>query len=678
MNDVAGRAVLLALVVCWLPLAAAGGAAAAPPEGAAHPATTGASPLAQAADNDTVRHQHPDEYDEAGDEAALAAWLETRLADRLDESAAALDDGEYERARESLDEEYRERLDQYVEVADESDGDGNRSAGEAYETAAENQRRLADLLAEYDETSAEYEAAAEAGDDARARELARELDALAREIAAASDAIALEYEVVRFETDADLDDAAETVTETNETVQRETLTIRSERFVETDLDVDADGERASLGEPLTVTGELRAADGSTPAVDAGRLEVAGEPVDVRTHDDGSFSFEYRPSPTTPLDTERVAVRYVPAAESTYLDGEASLPVSLAQVDGELTALDASDAVAYGDGLAVDATVTADGTPVEGAPLSVTLGDEPLGEVPAGEANATVPVPADVAAGDRTLRVAFAPEDRALGPVAAERTVTVEETATDLAVDARAEDDELAVTGTLTTADGAPVADRPVALAVDGAPAATATTDADGEFAERLARPADADAVTVRASFDGAGTNLAGASAEESVAAPGGGGPSRAWLAGGLVVAAGLGALAVVFWRRRGRVGDATAPATATPADPAPPDVDAATLLAAARDRLADDPDAAVRLAYAAARRACEPADADGALTHWEFYRRAAARDARLDEPLRALTETYERATYTPAAVAAADAERALDRARTVCAEADAAPAAPAA
>jgi len=100
------RAVVCALAI----LAALGGASG----GAVAQATE--TPT----ENGTVQHERPEAAGESGDLQALQRWLDGRLSGQLESSTVALSEGEYERARAMLGDDYDERLDQYVDVAGET------------------------------------------------------------------------------------------------------------------------------------------------------------------------------------------------------------------------------------------------------------------------------------------------------------------------------------------------------------------------------------------------------------------------------------------------------------------------------------------------------------------------------------------------------------------------------
>ncbi|WP_252699668.1 hypothetical protein [Natronosalvus vescus] len=693
MNVPAGRILLIAVLLCVLPLAAGGGAIAAPTDSASGATASDLATVAiteenEEEGNDTARHQNPDEYGEDG--SGAGSWLENYLAERLGDSAISISEGEYEFAKDFVGDEYRDRFDQYVEVAGETDEDSDdedddeKTTAEAYEEAADQQDELADRLETYEETKAEYEEAKSAGDEDRARELARELSILAENIATLSDDIRHNYEIIQFETETDLSDADTSINETNTRVQDEVETVIVETFVQTSLSVEADNETVSYLDPLSATGTLETADDSVIANQEIRLIVDGEPQSVETDEEGTFEFTYRPAPTTPLSTESVTVEYDPDATSTYFGSSAELNVSIDQVEPEIDSLETSENVAYGENLSVSASVLADGEPVDDAPVVVTLGGHALGEltVENGTVDDDIRVPAAVVDGEQPLRLALALEEQALTSATAETTVTVTETETVLTIDAEHTNETLEFEGTLETVDGDPIDGQPVTIQIDGEAVETVTTGADGDLSGAVPLPDNGDDdATVVAVFDGAETNLAGASAESVVPLTGSalpsvgepGTPFLTWIAaiGGALL---ITLLVLGFWWRRRESSDTTEESPERPGDedvpaetPTQPSI-VPTLLSEASQRLSNGrTDAAVRASYAAVRRGIGRPDDGRSLTHWEFFTRYGG-DERAEErdALQTMTETYERAAYTPETVSSGEATRALECARRLC------------
>ncbi|WP_245853048.1 Ig-like domain repeat protein [Natrinema ejinorense] len=647
-------------------------------------------------DNVTPRHRDPREYDEDGNLEALERRLMTRMVDDLEAGALSLEEGEYERAARSVDESYADSFDRYAEIAAETAGENDAAL---FELAGENQGRIVEAVRRYNETKAEYERARAAGDEGRARSLARDLETLATSINESSRELRATYDDLESATDANLSTADAAIETVTEEIRAEQATVRETEFVATVLTVDADREMISFSEPLTATGRLRTATGRPVGSEPIRLAVGNGSVRTETAADGSFAFEYRPT-AEPVSTERLAIEYVPANESLYLGSETAVDVSVEQVDPTVSGLQTPTAVAYGETATVGGDLHVDETPVDGVPLAVTLGDERIGrtETTNGSFEAAVEVPATVPDGGRELGVRLAYEDRALAGTTATTDVTVRETEVDVTVSAtRVGDAErtVAVDGTLETTDGSPVAGRPVRLDAGGTTLETVTTADDGSFAATVAVPAGAvrsDGAIV-ATYDGSGSNLASDTAASTVsfstdARSWWGIPAWVWfgLGGGLI--AFLGA-AVFVWRRRGRsspssqsasAGDAATDTATNPAAERSSTEIAGAVLEHGRDALSRGrPNRAVELAYAAVRHALsdriDAGDSSTTLTHWEFYRRWT--DRRADGPdsdddtaeralLRTVTERYERATFDVTDVSSAEAERVLEAVGRLC------------
>ncbi|ELY55341.1 hypothetical protein C491_16537 [Natronococcus amylolyticus DSM 10524] len=687
MNQVVVRALVLALLACSLPLAAT---AAGAPAGESSQSIAGDA-LASANDdpaaNETPPHQNPDEYDEAGDDEELESWLSDQLSDQLGDSSVALSEGQYEQAREHLGDDYDERLEQYAEVSGDT-GDEDDSA-EAYRNASESQERMADTIEEYDETRAEYEEALQEGDQERAHDLARELEALSNEIDEAGEDAVTSYETIDNETDEDHSDSAASVNESRSEIESEQTAVRDEQFVETELDLEVVDETASLEDPMVVRGAVRTADGEPIEGDL-EIRVEDEPVAVGepsgdwwAGDENEFEFEYRPTDLA-LDEETVTVEYVPDGDTNYLGAEQEVEVTPEQTTATIDDLTATDEVAYGDPLSVSGTVTAAGEPVDDVPVAITVDGELIGTVNASEGNfeGEVETPANVSAGEGTVTASLPYEDRTLTATPAEAPISVAETETELTATATAiGDEEVAIDGSLATADGEPLDNQTLEIQVDGVAAETVETDEDGGIAGTVdTGSVDGDEVTVAVSYDGAGSNMAAAEAEETVTMPDGGDslpvPQSAIVGIGALL--GIGVLGLAgWWRRRSRRDDLDrAPSIAVGGPTRGPDpamtqdrIDA--LLDRAAEQLADGrTDTAVRTAHAAVRHAYGSAvGRPGAATHWEFYREHAD-DTADGVPLRELVETYEQAAFTPDQVTEEQAERAVETAERLCEEAD--------
>lgn len=689
MNNVGGHALVLALLV--LSVTATGGivltGSTAAADGDAGHRLTVQQPTADEGENETPPHRNPDNYSAEGDLKRVEQWLADRLSSRLGDGAIQLSEGQYDRASEYVGEEYRMQLEQYVDVAGQTAGEGH---AEQFEKAGEQQARLSDAVREYRATKAQYEAARQAGNEDRARERARKLEALATEIASLGGSIRENYAEIEGATDADLSTPDAAIANTTETIQTEQASVREREFEETELRVWSDRESISFREPLIATGELWTGNGTPIANEEIRLAIGNQTKRVTTDAAGGFPLEYRPT-DEPLTTDELTVRYVPDTQSPYLGTEATVNVSIDQVEPTVTIDNASSPVSYVETATVAGELTVDGIPVDGVTLAVTLDGQRIGTTTArnGTFTTAVAIPASVDDGEQELGVRLPLQEQALAAADATTTVTVRETESELSIEGTSMGDrEIRLNGTLAPTGGRPLAagdglaGETVHIQIGGMTVGTLTTAADGSFGGTVSVPdsmADSD-VSVTATYDGRGSNLAPATARTAVTVGDSGGlrSTAPWLAGGFVavLAAGLG----VWWSRRSPTEDPSpvsptndpgstgggATATDQPSAPSPTEID--SLLAQASDHLAAGrPDDAVQTGYAAVRRAlASRIDAHGALTHWEFYQTYRATDAADATLLRDVTQDYERAAFGRNDVAPDEAATVLDRARQLC------------
>lgn len=659
---------------------ATGSTAASPP--------TPVPALQGAANNSTApRHRNPADVDEDGDLAATGEWLADRLADRLGDGAVRIDRGQYEAARRVVGDEFDSRLARLVDVAGETGTARDDRVASRLSDARDRQRRFTEAVADYRETRRAYRAARRAGNETRARALARELERAARTVNRTGGALSGDYAALTNDTDADLDAAVTAVRSTRRNVTDSQSSIRSETFVGTRLVAVAPARTVSFVEPLPVVGRLRAADGTALANRSVRLRVGTRTVRTRTNATGGFRVRYRPT-LLAANATAVRVRYRPRNGSRFLGSEASVPVAVERVAPAVSVAAAPSPAGFGDRLSVSGSVTAAGVGVPSVPVVVHVGGTRVARVetaPNGSFAASVRLPAGVGTGDRAVRATVALSDRAIARANGSAVVTVRSTPAALtaAVRNRSAVAAAEVTGRLT-ADGRPVAGRPVAVRVDGSVVRTVTTDEDGRYAADLPTTSGASrsvrgGVTVTVVHDGTGSNVGNATARATLRSGGGDGGEGLAVLGAVVRAAGrpvplaVGALALgvvgagfVAVRRR-RV----APDSGGDAGTAPEvgGSDAPTPLAAARGRLdAGEPADAIHLAYLAVREELTDGPGGRARTHREFREAAATPDGDAADALARLTDAYERAAFAPGTPERATAVDALEAAEVLLSE----------
>jgi len=660
--------------------------------GAAHDA--GFSPqVTDPPDNSTRQHDNPANVSEAGDLLGVRDWLSNRMLDRLSTGAVQLDQGQYERARSLLGDEFGSRLDQYVDVVGETETESDDDSDDPYRTTRRTQRNLTETVRSYDETYEDYEEAVSADNETAAREHARRLQRLASDVRQLNRTTVRGYQRLETRTGTDLDQAVTSIEAVAENVTERQQEVDMALFTETDLAVSPDSASIAYTDPLRASGRLTTVAGEPVADREVRLRVAGRTRTVRTNDSGAFQLVYRPR-TVRVDRSSLTVRYVPADAAPYLAANDSVAVDIEQVTADLTVERATAEAAFGDRVGATAHLAIDDRPVQGVPVRAMVGGTTLGRVPSDEdglssVNGSLPV--TVTTGNRSLSVTAGTNRSAVTAGPTSHTVRVQSTATNLTVTADQPTAEIAVSGQLATVDGRPASGRTVEIVVDDAVTETVRTGPDGAYTVGVdpgaLGAADNKTVTVRARFDGDGTNLDGAAATTRLiyrngTVRGGTNSNSGPLPGGLnpgdgpvspLALGGLAALAVLFTvllaLRRRYAGDAdrSPDGSATPDDDGTdeaanggPETGGVATTGSGTAGLdfgpaesfltRGDRAAAVRYSYQHLRShvAAEVGAAESD-THWEFFERCRAdgmSDARLDA-VRDLVEAFEAVEFRP-------------------------------
>lgn len=628
----------------------------------------------------TVQHVNPDESDGAGDLEAVQSSLARRMAGRLVDSSIQLSQGQYAAADELIGEAYQNQYGKYVDVAGETDEEGQ---SETFASAQQNQQQLTNDVQTYRETLTEYRDARRAGDEDRARQLARELEQITANISTTRMALLASYQAIASDTGADLTSGTQALNQTVTNITTTQAVVREETFTETRLAVTAESATASFVEPLVLTGTLVTED-ETPLADRRiRVSIGDRTFQTMTDADGNFRTSYRPV-TRPAGDAVITLRYLPATQSPYLGADASVSTTIEQVAPSFQLEPVADTVGYAAPVRVAGQVTAAGTPVDALPVVVTVGGQQVarGTTTDGRFTLSGPLPAGVAVGSMPVRVRVSLENRAIAGRSVSRSIQVRETATLLAVNATATETTMTVNGRFTTTAGVAISGQELTLLRNGSVVQTVRTNADGTYTAEL--PGDPAATyRVRVQYKDTTTNLAATNATAVVTLPpatgegtGGTGPpstvgqlravvsDRPLLALlGTVIVVPLAVCAAWLWRRSD---------TAVSADPTPdptvvtpsssPDTDEPDTpgLSAARSALPEDADLAIERGYSRVRHHLQQTGyGSPTATHWEFYEACVAADLDNAAALEQLTQLYEQAAFSPTGVDEAAAETAL-------------------
>lgn len=663
----------------------------------------------QTATNNTTRHEHPDRVSGQQDLVSARRWLAGRMATQLESCVVEVGLGTTNVCE--FDEEYPDWLRKYVDIAEETDDEDDDGRAVEFDRTKEEHEAYSEAVSNFTRTYEEYQAAKAAGDDERARTLARELQRHGDSVTDSGEDILQDYRVIEGEAGVSLDDAKSSVNETVENVLETVEEVEAAEFIPTVLRADLTPREISFLDPGTVTGRLITENGTGVANGAIDLRIGDREFTTRTDETGRFTLEYRPT-TVPVSTNELVVRYQPLAESIYLGDQTTVPVSIEPVEPTVSVSLDTQRAAFGDEILVSGTVSADGIDAPGVPVRVIVDGRIVGTVrtdEAGEFSSSTTIIASDGPGEVDVRAIIALEDRSLASAAETAVLTIEETSTTLDLETSEIDlPAVTVSGRLTTQAGAPASNQPVTLLVNGTPVESVRTALDGTYRTRLTVPASLLAdegnttIGLVARFEGTGTNLEPSTARAVFTLPPPSqdpvdGPVQGvidsiaesaqstvqdaidsairspwwWVLG--ILGIGL-VLALIYFRERlvpdwlGRQRGQPQP-DGTEAVPEPPteagsDATPISPFASARTRLDTEPDTAVMLAYATVRdRLAQSGRVRGrsAETHWEFL--AACRRDGLDadaiEGLTELTQTYEAAAYAPAAVSKSEAETAV-------------------
>lgn len=619
--------------------------------------------------NTTIQQENPDDVDEAGDSDALQSYLSQQLAEQLGQSSVEISQGQYEEGKSILGDEYNSTLEKYIDVAG-----GTEADAEQFEAAAENQRELSTAAQQYNETYQEYQAARQAGNETRARELARELDRLAANANESARNLTDSYTRIENSSGADLSGAQQSATNTSSEISQQHEEVVSETFVRTALTVRAPTTTVSFDDPARVYGHLTLANGTDIANRSVEIQIGDHSQMVRTNSSGWFHLDYRPV-TVPRETTNLSVAYRPASGSVYLGANASLNLSVSQTNATLTATATPSTAQFGDNVTVSGRAHVNGTPVAGARIRVTIGGTTVETVTTGSNGtyqATTKLPASVASGEQAVTAVVVPNDSAIRADSATAPLRVESTATTLRVNATnsSMDPEIRITGLLETVDDRPVPNRTVELRLNGTSVATVDTRANGTFSRVVTPQAGLSGpITVRAVYNEPTSNLEPSSARTSVDTDGetqrDTGPLSVELLGGSGAVV-LSLLAIGWLVRRGEASVDEQASTPAPSPAASSAVDSGTDHIATAVGLLDDGDsaAAIQALYSAVRHSLRTGD--DAQTHWEFYATASERlQPETAGTLERLTEAYEQVVYSPEGVEAERAAALLDDAESL-------------
>jgi len=475
--------------------------------------------------NTTVQHERPESVSQSGDSQRVSQWLEGRLSEQLQGSAIEISEGQYEQGQELLGDEYDSRLEQYVDVAGETEGTDDDESAETFRETQQNQREFGETVQSYRETKDEYDEARANGNETRARAAARRLESLSENTTALNRSLNRNYRTVANQTGRNFDQSEEAVATTTRNITTQQATVREQTFVTTQLTVKTNGTRVAFDAPLGISGQVTTANGTAVGNQPARIVVFGRAYSVETDGDGRFAVTYRPV-SLPVNASEVAVQFRPTETSPYLGSEQNVSVNVRQVTPTLAVSTSPAQAGYGETVTTTVMATVGNRSVPSLPLATTFGGVTRTRVTnaSGMARIAHRVPAAVSTGDQSISVRHGLANRAVGPITETASVSVTSTPTMLSVAADRVGGRFVIEGRLRTEGGTRIPDQSVSVAV-GESVQTVETNESGWYRTSVRNVTgtageNASAVPVTARFDAAGGNLQSSRAETSITVPG--------------------------------------------------------------------------------------------------------------------------------------------------------------
>ncbi|WP_458210535.1 hypothetical protein [Haladaptatus sp. NG-SE-30] len=674
----ASTTALIALLVLAL-VSPVQAVALSPTTGSENVATQG-DHLAQTAtpsNNSSVQHENPDDVQTDGDLSELERWLAGRLSSQLGGSTIQLSQGEYQKARSIVGDDYNDMLGKYVDVAGETEGTQDDKTAKTFKQTQQNQQQFVSRVQQYRTLHDRYQQAKRNGNDDKARQIARRLEQLERDINQSSGNLTANYNTISNGTDADFERETQTVQNITQNISTQQATVRESEFVQTTLTATARSEDVSFLDPFVVTGRLTTENGTELANKSVQITVEGQQTQrVQTDSDGEFSIYARPT-TVSLGNQSFRIEYLPENDSVYLGSNKTVHANVTQVPSTVSIGKHTTTSRFNETVSVSGSVQAGGVRASNVPIAIFVGQTRIGTTHTtedGTFSFRRRLPPNAPVGAQAVRVTVPLQNKALASSSTTAPLTIESTATNLTLTGTPGNKRsVELSGQLHTADGTPIANQRVAILVSGTQLTSVRTNENGSYRVTLVLPsnlvADEGDTTFVTKFDGPGSNLESARTSTALAV-GSDEPldqeTRGW-----IVSFGIAALITLsgylLWRSDvlasiglGRSADndgvtatdsgmAGATPGAQPSDSSSSSAVTQAFLDHARSAFeAGDYEKAVESAYSAARHRFTSTVSKPTSTHWEFYN--ACREANLsDEMLSTLgdvTERYEQAAFS--------------------------------
>ena len=603
------------------------------------------------------------------------------LGVRLEVSANELVEQNYSAAESNLGEAYRNDAIRLTEIAEATENASDDQLAEALAAAGENQREAVNKTRQFRTLYTEYQRARASQNEARAREVAKELAAATKELNQTSTSLTSTYANLSDLNETRANRAQQRIEQALSQAEQLAENAQQSTYIETRLSVTAVSQTTSPTQPLSISGRLEDIDGTPLTNRTVELTTPRGLVQSQTNTNGEFTITHAPIQISAGETP-LTVRYVPQATAGFRESETTVSPQISSLPSTLAVTSAPERLSNASTTNVSGEVMVAGQALAGVPVRVLVGETVLEETETTERGTfQVPIspPITTQTGEYTLTIEASDTGQAVEPTADKRPVMIEPVETNLTVSAtRTNTTTVAVDGQLTRTDEQPLPPQLLPITIGNQAVGYVQTDQTGQFGSKFtlteAHPAidgTEQTTPVAVQFTNETTHIAPARASTTVTffprqgLLGYGIPALVWvggIVGGVLVVGGV--IAVWYYRNKtkentesaqsdqltvpGSTDTAESPSDTTHEPPA-------SLFERAEAALDTTPEQALQLGYLAARRAlAEELDDENALsklstTHWEFYRAVESTDIIDEELTRAfesLTQAYEHSTYT--------------------------------
>jgi hypothetical protein len=460
--------------------------------------------------NSTVRHQNPAETSEEGNLTDLQQWVSSRVETTLVECARQVENTTNETCS-TLEEEFPRLTTQYSDLAQQTETTSDDNVSRVLGPTGTNQQEFVAAVAAYRASLNTYREAQAQGNAQLVLDSARNVSRRGDRVVTLGTDLSTQYGVIMANSTLAVSPALEIVDRETTNVSETTEEIRTTEFEPTVLTLSSNRSVASAANPVGLTGQLRAENG-TPL--ANRTVVVQTPQGTTrktTNVTGWFATTYRPVTVTTGNTT-VSARYRPGNDSVYIDSNAETAFSVRTTEVTTDLNTTSSSVAFSDELGVRGTVRVGSTRLADVPVRVFLGETQLTETVTNESGVFTgagPVPASIASGSVPVTAEVAQEDIALTGTAEPASVQVDRTTPRLTiVSERLTSDTARIFGSMR-AGGEPVSGATLEIRQGNTIAGTAEIGEEGSFETNASLPGVAadESTTLTVAYNTSGGNL---------------------------------------------------------------------------------------------------------------------------------------------------------------------------